>query len=163
MGQPTRLEDLPYDGAALETLYREGRRPARLVGRFRGRLFPLWLPSPLVRRVPWEGKVLSDGVGRNRLVGFGERFTFDVRDRTSVLDGRPCTVFDYGRPGNPPGVRRLVDELREIAPELHLGPGLGGRAGACGCGPGSRWRRSGAGSACRSGCAQRSRTASRTR
>ncbi|HJY30831.1 MAG TPA: hypothetical protein VJ306_22545, partial [Pyrinomonadaceae bacterium] len=41
---------------------------------------------------------------------------------SSFLDGKPTFVLDYSGPGNPPLIRSIVDEVREVAPGLYLGP-----------------------------------------
>jgi hypothetical protein len=37
------------------------------------------------------------------------------------VDGEPTFVLDYARPGNPPLIRSIVDEVREVSPRLYLG------------------------------------------
>lgn len=123
-GQPERLEDLPARSGPLAALYAAGLPPHPLVGCWRGRLLPPWAPQALVGLLPWRGKIFRLHEGTNRLAGVGERFPFDLRIAPSVLDGEPCLVLDYDRKENPAIVRRLFDELREIGPDLYLGPGL---------------------------------------
>lgn len=117
------LDSLPTSGVRLAELFRRGRLPPPLEGRIDGRLIPPGVPRVLVDVVPWLGKTLHPTHGANRLRWLGERFPFDVRPGVSRGDDGPCLIFDYDRPDNPPGIRRIFDELREIAPGLYLGPG----------------------------------------
>jgi len=77
---------------------------------------------------PWEGKSFEgtsdEGTGINRVTFFGKRkwFPFKTRFDASFLDGKPSFVLDYSGPGNPPFIRSIVDEVREVAPGLYLGP-----------------------------------------
>ncbi len=79
---------------------------------------------------PWEGKSFSGhgatGTGINRISLFGRRnwFPFRTSVRDSVIDGAPCIVLDYDLPENPAAIRAIHDELREIEPELFLGPAM---------------------------------------
>ena len=83
-------------------------------------------------RFPWAGKTFQhidrgQGTGFNRLhLAGGERgcFPFDTCIAPSSLDGAPCIVLDYDRSENARPLRRLRDELREVAPGLFLGPAL---------------------------------------
>ena len=85
---------------------------------------------------PWEGKSFHNqgivGTGINRISLFGKRrwFPFATRFDASFLDGKPTFVLDYSGPGNPPFIRQIVDEVREVAPRLYMGPAalnIGGR------------------------------------
>src|SRR6185503_445263 len=78
---------------------------------------------------PWEGKSFkarneNEGEGINRVTLFGKRrwFPFKTRFEPSFLDGKPSFRLDYSGPANPPFIRSIVDEVREIAPGLYLGP-----------------------------------------
>lgn len=77
---------------------------------------------------PWEGKSFDgerdQGTGINRVTFFGKRkwFPFKTRFDASFVDGKPTFVLDYSRDGNPPMIRSIVDEIREVAPGLYLGP-----------------------------------------
>ena len=64
------------------------------------------------------------GEGINRVTFFGQRrwFPFGTRFEASFLDGEPAFVLDYARPGNPPLIKSIVDEVREVAPKLYMGP-----------------------------------------
>ena len=77
----------------------------------------------------WKGKSFQSlstdaGEGINRITFFGKRrwFPFGTRFAPSFLDGQPAFLLDYGRPGNPPLIKSIVDEVREVAPKLYLGP-----------------------------------------
>lgn len=86
---------------------------------------------------PWEGKSFyskgtDSGTGINRINLLGKRrwFPFATRFAGSFLDGKPTFVLDYSGPGNPPLIRQIVDEVREVAPRLYMGPAalnVGGR------------------------------------
>lgn len=137
--------------AELEGLYRAGRRPASvsdldgdgvgamLAWRRVGEPFASLLRSFGGSSVfPWRGKTFRSrgaerGEGINRIdLGFTRArwFPFATRFDASYLDGRPALVLDYASTGNPPPIRQIVDELREVAPGLYLGPAalnVGGR------------------------------------
>jgi hypothetical protein len=128
----------------LESLYRAGRKPAALSdldGAGEGAMLawrtPASGPIAWLLRVfgssslfPWEGKTFKsvsadkgEGINRvNLLLGKPQWFPFSTRFDKSILDGQPTFVLDYSRPGNPPLIREIVDELREVAPGLYLGP-----------------------------------------
>lgn len=128
--------------AELDELYRNAKRPnsiSDLDGHARGAMLAWRRPhaGPIARwlRVfgastafPWEGKSFTgasdDGTGINRVTFFGKRnwFPFKTRFDKSFLDGKPTFVLDYSGPGNPPLIRSIVDEIREVAPGLYLGP-----------------------------------------
>lgn len=83
------------------------------------------------RHFPWAGKRFlhldrDAGTGINRIRLAGERLLYPFRTsvEASVIDGAPCVVLDYARPENPPFVRALRDELREVSPGLFMGPAL---------------------------------------
>ncbi len=132
----------------LEALYRSGSVPASfhaLDGELKGRvlalrgMFGTWA-APLLRRVAasrvfvWHGKNLSaDGVrkgtGINRiripaLLGRQHLFPFSTRLGTSLIDRARTIVLDYDRRENPPYIRRIHDELREVSPGVFLGPAM---------------------------------------
>ena len=78
---------------------------------------------------PWHGKSFynkgtESGSGINRIDLLGKRrwFPFATRFGASFLDGKPTFVLDYSGPGNPPLIRDIVDEVREVAPRLFMGP-----------------------------------------
>jgi hypothetical protein len=127
----------------LEELYREGKRPATvsdLDGDAKGAMLawrsPARGPLAWLLRVfgassifPWEGKSfksqsndLGEGINRVNLLKRMRWFPFKTRFDASFLDGKPSFILDYSGPGNPPFVRSIVDEVREVAPGLYLGP-----------------------------------------
>ena len=129
--------------AQLEQLYRDGRRPAALSdldGDAMGAMLAWRTPARgpiawLLRSFgassvfPWEGKTfkseqpdLGTGINRINLLKKMRWFPFKTRFDASFLDGRPSFILDYSGPGNPPFIRSIVDEVREVAPGLYLGP-----------------------------------------
>jgi hypothetical protein len=149
------LDDLAaMSGAELGELYREGTTPTDLHvldGRPRGRMLAVRgadrgaLFDGLRRfagsvAFPWGGKSFfpvdaSRGRGINRVRLGGKRFDwfpFETRVEPSVVDGAPCIYLDYEQPGNPIFIRKIRDEIREIAPRLFMGPAMwkDGRGGA---------------------------------
>lgn len=139
---PAALDALSLRSAAeLETSFRAGQAPdslAVLEGRLCGRILALegigqGALAGLVRLLaglplfPWWGKSFQAfgddrGQGANLWRVWGEHLPFDVRLEGSLLDGRPCVSIDYDRSENPAWVRRLRDEVREVAPGVFLGP-----------------------------------------
>ena len=127
----------------LERLYRSGKRPSAisdLDGDATGAMLAWRSPrsGPLAWLLrtfgsssvfPWKGKSfksennqLGEGINRISLVGKRQWFPFRTRFAASFLDGRPTFVLDYDLPGNPPLIRQIVDEVREVAPGLYMGP-----------------------------------------
>jgi len=127
----------------LEELYREGKRPATIAdlnGDAKGAMLAWKSPASgpiawLLRTwgtsslFPWEGKSFKSqsndlGEGINRVNFFKKMrwFPFKTRFEASFLDGKPSFLLDYSGPGNPPFIRSIVDEVREVAPKLYLGP-----------------------------------------
>ena len=127
----------------LDALYRAGKRPAALsdldgdaVGAMLAWRTPATGPIAWWLRTfgasssfPWEGKSFKShnsdqGAGINRVNFFGKRtwFPFKTRFEPSFLDGKPSFRLDYSGPANPPFIRSIVDEVREVAPRLYLGP-----------------------------------------
>jgi hypothetical protein len=128
----------------LEALYLAGRRPSALSdldGDAEGAMLAWRSPSsgPLawLLRVfgtsaifPWEGKSFKsrstekgEGINRiNLLIVKPQWFPFATRFGASFLDGKPTFILDYSRPSNPPLIRQIVDEVREVAPGLYMGP-----------------------------------------
>ncbi len=72
-------------------------------------------------------------VGHNvfRLLGGMRALNFIATVGDSVIDGRPAVRFDYDDPrvGSRRPARRIYDELREIEPDLWLGPSYFARPG----------------------------------
>ena len=131
------------DFKQLDELYREGKRPAAisdLNGDAKGAMLAWRSPASgpvawLLRAwgtsslFPWEGKSFKShgndlGEGINRVNFFKKMrwFPFKTRFEASFLDGKPSFLLDYSGPGNPPLIRSIVDEVREVAPGLYLGP-----------------------------------------
>ena len=132
--------------AELEACYRAGKVPeslATLDGPVVGRL--LALPKPVdhgpvaaaVRKLaswqgfPWRGQTFTSadathgsGVNRFRVIGDHEWVRFETRIAPSAVDGQPCIVLDYDQDANPWPMRQLRDELREVGPDLYVGPAL---------------------------------------
>jgi hypothetical protein len=129
----------------LDALYRRARLPRSLDllnGTPRGRM--LAVVSPLDDGLvfgalrafaasgafPWHGKSFQasagaqQGTGINRTILLGDLFPFDTRIEPSAVDGEPCIVLDYDKPQNPWFIRRIHDELREVAEGLYLGPAM---------------------------------------
>jgi len=135
----------------LDRLYRSSRRPATIAdldGAARGAMLAWRSPrsGPLASLLrsfgsstvfPWEGKSFNSegsmsgrGINRINLLGRRRWFPFRTRFDASFLDGKPTFVLDYSGPGNPPFIRQIVDEVREVAPRLFMGPAalnIGGR------------------------------------
>ncbi|MFP4633051.1 MAG: hypothetical protein ACOCT0_05110 [Halobacteriota archaeon] len=129
------LDDLvKKDKSELDQLFREGEAPEEdaVEGVTRGAVLagvgPLRVGvvreavnTPLL---PWKGKVFDDRTGRNRIeVGpvKTQEFEFQTHVSPSIDDGEPTLVLDYDLPENPPGIRSIHDELREIETGLYLG------------------------------------------
>jgi hypothetical protein len=82
----------------------------------------------------WDGKTFSarsdgEGAGINRIripgaLGRQDLFPFETRFAASAVDGAPALVLDYDLPRNPPWIRKVHDEIREVAPGLFLGPAM---------------------------------------
>jgi len=76
--------------------------------------------------LPWKGKHIERGLGSNRF-GYGplERhgFEFETEILPSLVpeDDDDVVVFDYDQPENPPGIRRIRDDLKEVEDGLFLG------------------------------------------
>jgi hypothetical protein len=136
----------------LEALYRAAASPASmrvadgdLVGRMLAvRGVPPAIAAPLRRWAAapsfvWEGKTFratsdAHGIGHNRvnvpgLLGRQSLFPFATRLGASLLDGAPALILDYDLDVNPGYIRRIHDEIREIAPGLFLGPAMWKTAG----------------------------------
>ena len=126
----------------LDALYRAGKRPARLSdldGDGKGAMLAWRSPrtgpmAALLKSMggssgfPWRGKTFrahngsGEGINRTNLFGKRQWFPFSTRFDASILDGQPTFVLDYGSPNNPPLIRSIVDELREVSPGLYMGP-----------------------------------------
>ena len=127
----------------LDALYRAGQRPSALsdlhgdaIGAMLAWRTPAKGPLAWLLRsfgastaFPWEGKTFKSqsseiGAGINRVKLLGKRrwFPFKTRFEASFLDGQPTFLLDYSGPANPPFIRSIVDEVREVAPRLYMGP-----------------------------------------
>ena len=137
----TALQQMTY--VELDELYRNSRRPSELSdlnGDATGAMLAWRKPAsgPLASLLrsfgssstfPWKGKSFQSkdndsGEGINRVTFFGKRrwFPFKTRFGPSFLDGKPTFVLDYSARANPPFIRSIVDEVREVAPGLYFGP-----------------------------------------
>jgi hypothetical protein len=137
----TALQQMTY--VELDELYRNSRRPNELSdlnGEAIGAILAWRKPAsgPLASLLrsfgssstfPWKGKSFQNkdndsGEGINRVTFFGKRrwFPFKTRFGSSFLDSKPTFVLDYSARANPPFIRSIVDEVREVAPGLYFGP-----------------------------------------
>ena len=118
--KPTSISDLDGDAIGAMLAWRSPRR---------GPIASLLQEFGSSTAFPWEGKSFyskgtESGGGINRINLLGKRrwFPFATRFGASFLDGKPTFVLDYSGPGNPPLIRQIVDEVREVAPRLYMGP-----------------------------------------
>ncbi len=134
----------------LDTLYRNAKPPAALSdldGDGQGAMIAWRMPrtGPIAALLswmgnsggfPWKGKTFrangnaGEGINRVSLLGQRQWFPFGTRFDASFLDGKPTFVLDYGSRKNPPLIKKIVDEVREVAPGLYMGPAalkVGGR------------------------------------
>jgi hypothetical protein len=119
--------DLPAPAQA----FTKGTWQAAFVG-------PAWLrwmaPRGLVllHFAGWWGKEFSgDGTGFNYFKRAGEMqqaFPMQVTESTSLIDGKPCLVVQYGMQALFPW-RFIVDELRQLDENLLLGMTIVNRSG----------------------------------
>jgi hypothetical protein len=131
------LDLAPYE---LEALYIQAKTPQLndVGGDLRGRMlaWPVLVPRPRIQSAirafagaatfPWKGKSFTPdpqkGEGINRV--FSDRFrlfrfeTFIAKSRAGDFD---ALQLDYDLAGNPPVIRSIKDEIREIEPDLWLG------------------------------------------
>ena len=138
-----RLDSLlDLDVPALEALYRGARVPRMgdVAGDLHGRMlaWPMLAERPAIARLirgfaasgptfPWRGKSFAPkserhGEGINRVIR--DRFrlfrfeTFIARSKAGDFD---ALQLDYDLAGNPPVIRSIKDEIREIEPGVWLG------------------------------------------
>lgn len=137
-----RLDSLLDEStSALRRMYEGARAPriGEVEGPLRGRMlgWPMLDARPGVQGLlrafagsagfPWRGKTFRPlqelhGEGINRV--FSERFelfrfeTFIARSRAGDFD---ALQLDYDLPSNPPVIRSIKDEIRELEPGLWLG------------------------------------------
>ncbi|HEX6836912.1 MAG TPA: hypothetical protein VF334_10095 [Polyangia bacterium] len=134
--------------AALETLYRAAPTPRSMHavdGAPKGRMLAVRFidgapVAALLRAFAaspafvWDGKTFhadsdDEGAGINRIripgaLGRQDLFPFHTRFGASAVDGAPALILDYDLPKNPPWIRKVHDEIREVAPGLFLGPAM---------------------------------------
>ena len=147
MTTPTTLDELAaLTSEDLSALYADGEVPAdfsALDKHPRGRMLAvrgvektpfrgLLAEFAKLGFFPWDGKSMTStgtrtGEGTNR-INLGpirtNWFTFTTSVQTSVVDGRETIVLDYEHPGNPAFIRKIHDEIREVAAGLYLGPAM---------------------------------------
>lgn len=151
---PPTLDDLAQRTSdELHAIYLAAGVPASLValdGPLVGRMLAVrgldrGLAGRALRRLagrpgfPWAGKsfkaagsAAGEGINRLRLPGLLGRqalFPFATRLGASALDGGRAVILDYSSEDNPPWIRRVHDEVREVTPGLFLGPALWKKAG----------------------------------
>jgi hypothetical protein len=130
--------DALYRTATVSTSMRDA--DGALVGRMLSvRGLPQTIAKPLrrwarSRSFVWAGKTFqasddTKGVGHNRVfvpnvLGHQNLFPFETRFDVSAIDGKPTLVLDYDLDANPGYIRRIHDEIREVAPGLFLGPAM---------------------------------------
>jgi hypothetical protein len=86
------------------------------------------------RKFVWGGKTFSatndrEGTGINRVIAPGvlgrqNLFPFTTLFASSEIDGKTAVILDYDHPENPPYIRRIHDEVREVSPGVYLGPAM---------------------------------------
>ncbi len=82
----------------------------------------------------WDGKTFTsssdqEGSGINRVqipgaLGKQNLFPFKTHFGPSAIDGAPALILDYDLPENPPWIRKIHDEVREMSPGLFFGPAM---------------------------------------
>lgn len=127
--------------AELERLYAEARAPrlGDVAGDLRGRMlaWPMLAGRPAVASFvrafagsssfPWRGKSFmphgeASGEGKNRVVSDRLRlFRFETSIAPSRAGDFDALQLDYDLPENPPVIRSIKDEMRELEPGLWLG------------------------------------------
>lgn len=132
---PDELRALYLAGRAFDLRELDGAlvgRALAVVGLGNGRRAGLVRRLARSSRFPWRGKSFAadgpeTGTGSNRLrIGpvRAERYRFTTGLDASAVDGADCVLLDYDHPDNPWFIRRIRDELREVAPGLYLGPAM---------------------------------------
>lgn len=83
------------------------------------------------RRFPWGGKSFQSrgdqsgtGINRVRLGVRRDLFPFETSVEPSAIDGEPCVYLEYDVGNNPWFIRKIHDEIREVAPNLFMGPAM---------------------------------------
>jgi hypothetical protein len=115
------------DGAELERLFRAAPAGELASGPYNGTFLVapgtrLCAPAAAaIRTVLWQGKYVEGSRLRNLVTPLGvPAVTAAISVGASRLDGRPCVVIDY-RPTRLLPARPVRDEVREVAPSVHLG------------------------------------------
>lgn len=128
----------------LDHMYRRGKCPASIdvvSGLPRGRMLAVrgadqGALGSFIRRFagsagfPWGGKTFrghgdaGEGVNRIHLGGRHALFPFKLAIGPSVVDREDAVILDYDLPDNPWVIRRIHDEVREVAPGLLMGPAM---------------------------------------
>src|SRR3989344_3209371 len=67
----------------------------------------------------WKGKVFAGSHLKNNFLGI-KIIPASVRKSKSLFDKKPTVVIDYSK-SRWPGVNKVVDEIRLVAPGLYLG------------------------------------------
>lgn len=121
------------DSRALDQLFRSAAHTQSPRGRgagtvlFGGTLVANRVAALMARPI-WRGKIVdADGRALRNLVTplALPAFRAMVYDEDSWVDGSTCTVLDYSRTSLL--VRKIRDEIREVAPGLYLGVVFWGR------------------------------------
>lgn len=93
-----------------------------------GKVVDIFAKHPLF---PWDGKSMaatsgqtSDGINRVKLGAKMNWFPFKTSVQDSQIDGKPTIVLDYEQKGNPVFIKKIHDEIREIAPGMYFGPAM---------------------------------------
>jgi hypothetical protein len=118
-----RAVDGPLVGRMLAVRIVDALPVAALVRAFAGSRAFIWGGKTFTSRTDSEG----DGINRVQIPGALGRqnlFPFETRFGASELDGRPTLILDYDLDANPPWIRKIHDEIREVSPGLFLGPAM---------------------------------------
>jgi hypothetical protein len=134
--------------ASLEAMYRSAKNAKTMHavdGTPKGRMLAVRYveASPMARLVRafaasrafvWDGKTFAaktdrEGTGINRIqipgaLGRQNLFPFATRFDASAIDGEQALILDYDLSDNPPWIRKIHDEIREIAAGLFMGPAM---------------------------------------
>lgn len=119
------LDELFFEGETPDENALEGETEGRVLagrGPLQAGAVREAVNTPLL---PWKGKHVERGTGANRF-GYGplehHGFEFETRIEPSLLpEDDEVLIFDYDQPENPPGVRRIRDDLKEVDDGLFLG------------------------------------------
>lgn len=93
-----------------------------------GKIVDIFAKHPLF---PWDGKSMaatsaqtSDGINRVKAGAKMNWFPFKTSVQDSKIDGKPTIVLDYEQKGNPIFIKKIHDEIREVAPGMYFGPAM---------------------------------------